>query len=126
VYEAVKAMRKGEPKDDMIEWVANQNNILLENDLGDLAIFESYLGPRNLVGHYWFKSRGKTAIKVAHEFLNEVFNVYDAQVISGLTPLTHLGARWMNKHLGFKSYGIIKINEEPYEQFILHRTEYKQ
>ena len=122
-YEAVKALTEDEPTVDMIEWVADQKNILLINEYGDLSLFESDPTGRNVTGHYYFKSRGRRAVQSAKEFLVEVFDL-GVQTIKGITPLNNLGARWMSRHLGFKSYGVVQTFKEPCELFIMHHTEF--
>ena len=125
VYGAIKALLKCEPHFDVIEWVAEPHNIALLNEVGDLALFERGKNPLTVTGHYYFLSRGKDAIRTAREFLSDVFDL-GVQTITGITPLTNLGARWMSRHLGFKSYGVVKTTEEPFELFIMHHTEYKR
>lgn len=121
---AAKEFLKTEEKVDPIEWVSDPVNIVLLNDRGDMALFEQ--GIKNVYsGHYFFKSRGKQAIKSGLEFLDELFNTcYNINVLTGLVPLTHLGARWMSRRIGFKSYGIQYINDKPYEMFIITKKEF--
>jgi hypothetical protein len=109
---------------DPIEWISNPENIVLVNDQGDMALFEK--GVKNIYsGHYFFKSRGRQAIKAGLGFLDELFNTcYNIQVLMGLVPLTHLGARWLTRRLGFKSYGIERTSRRPYELFIITKKEY--
>ena len=124
-YEAVEAITEGEPVVDMIDWVADQSNILLTNCYGDLSLFEAGKNPLIVTGHYYFRSRGKAAIVAAKEFISEVFDL-GVQTIVGLTPLTNLGARWMSRHVGFRSHGVVHNTKEPCELFIMHHTEFKQ
>lgn len=122
VAEAVAFFLKEEREDfDAIEWVSNHANIALSKG-GDLAVFE-HETPGVVTGHYYFVSRGRSAINVGRDFLGEVFDE-GVQVIRGLTPLTNLGARWMSRHLGFTSHGIVMVLNDPHELFIMHRTEY--
>lgn len=109
---------------DPIEWVANPANICLVKG-GDLAVFE-HERPGVVTGHYYFVSRGRSAINIGHDFLDEVFDS-GVEVVRGLTPLENLGARWMSRHLGFTSHGVVRSSRTgPHELFIMHRTEHKR
>lgn len=115
---------KSEDKVDPIDWVSNKDNIVLQNDRGDLALFEK--GVRHIyTGHYYFKSRGRAAITAATEFLDTIFNTcYNIEVLMGLTPVEHLGAKWLTRQLGFKSYGFETVGDQEFEVFILTKKEF--
>lgn len=123
---AIKDFLKSEDKVDPIEWLANQDNIVLVNGRGDVALFEK--GIKNIYsGHYRFESRGRSALVSGKEFLDNLFNsCYNIEVLMGLTPLTHLGARWLSRQLGFKSQGVINHYDKHYEMFILTKKEFNQ
>lgn len=110
---------------DPSDWSDNLNNWALSNDNGDIALFEyEYDGVYS--GHYFFFSRGKEAVKAAKSLLKSFWTMNeDAKVIRGLTPLENLGARWMNKQLKFKSYGVIKTSVGPCELVILTKEEWR-
>ena len=124
-HKAVQAITGEDPEVDMIEWVSDQKNIVLINDYGDLSLFESDRTGRTVTGHYYFKSRGKRAVQSAKEFIAEVFDLGVWNIV-GLTPLTNLGARWMSRHVGFKSHGVVHTRKEPCELFIMHHTEFNR
>jgi hypothetical protein len=126
ISNAVKLFLKSENKVDVIEWLSNPDNIVLENDKGDIALFEK--GVKNYYsGHYYFKSRGKEAKESGKELLDELFNTcYNIHMVLGMVPITHLGARWMSKALRFKSYGVIKHDGEWFELFILTKKEFNE
>lgn len=110
-----------------VEWLANQNNIALENEQGDLALFEYAFKDKPIYsGHYYFKSRGKQAIKAGRDFLDELFNsCYTINILMGLVPLSHRAARWLTRRIGFTSYGTEEIREKEYEIFILTKKEFE-
>lgn len=111
---------------DPIDWVSQPENIVLENDKGDLALFE-YSFPIKKVysGHYYFKSRGRSAIQVARGFLDELFNsCYNIHVLMGFVPNDRKDARWLTKQVGFTSYGVDEINDKQYELFIITKKEF--
>lgn len=112
---------------DPIEWLADPVNIALENDLGDIALFEYGL-PHHKVysGHYIFKSRGRKAIEAARLFLDEIFNsCYNINIVMGLTPVEYKAARWLTRQIGFTSYGIEELHNKDYELFILTKKEFE-
>lgn len=108
-------------------WIADTENVVLTDDEGSYALFERTAGfPHVMVGHYLLKARGRDAIKVATEMLDEIFDdKYGVEIIQGFTPLTNLGARWMSKKLGFTSNGIVREDGKPYEYVMLTKKEYK-
>lgn len=108
---------------DPVEWVANHSNIALVNDRDDLAVFEGASRPGIVTGHYYFQSRGRQAVHSGREFLVELFRDYPVELCRGLTPLTNLGARWMSRHLGFTSHGVLSTPKGPHELFMLSRKD---
>lgn len=125
VDKAVRLFNKNtETVFDPISWVSDHRHVALQNSSDDLALFEREL-PNVVTGHYYFKSRGKDALKAGRAFLDEIFNpCYNVEVIRGLTPLTNLGARWMSRQIGFKSHGVVKVLDKPFELFILSKKEH--
>lgn len=111
---------------DPTEWISNSDNIVLVNDKGDMALFEK--GIKHIyTGHYYFKSKGRKAIDSGLELLDELLNsCYNIDVITGLAPIEHLGARWISRKLGFTSHGIVDLNDKHYELFILTKKEFNK
>lgn len=126
ITEAISFLSKNTNTVDPVEWLANPTNIALENSHGDIALFEYGLPQKKIYsGHYFFKSRGKQAIQVAREFLDEIFNsCYNIHVVIGLVPIERKAARWITRRLGFTSYGIEEIRGKEYELFILTQKEF--
>lgn len=124
IAEALMFLQKGQDNIDIVAWLADPKNIVLENADGDLALFE--IGIKNIYsGHYYFKCRGRKAIDVGKAFLDELFNTcYNINVVMGMVPIQHLGARWMSRRLGFTSYGAEHLNDKHYELFILTKKEF--
>lgn len=113
---------------DPIDWVSQPENIVLTNEEGDLALFEySFPIKRVYAGHYYFKSRGRMAITAARNFLDEIFNTcYNIHILMGLTPIDRRDAKWMNRMIGFTSYGLEEINGKQYELFIMTKKEFNR
>ena len=114
---------------DAFDWLLDKDNIALINDNKDIALFErNYLNAVSVFGHYFFWSRGKEAIKAAEEFVKEIFTneSYGVEVITGLTPVTHKGALWMNKRLGFRELEIISSRVGDLMMVILTKQDWEQ
>lgn len=108
---------------DPQEWLKDEKNIALTDMFGNVSLFE-WFSPGVYTGHYFFEDRGKKAVEIAKAMLSRVMMFEDVKVIRGLTPLTQLGARWLSKHIGFKSYGATDTYIGPCEVFILTKEEY--
>ncbi len=131
IWDAVKistALRLLDPSGevDPIEWLSDPINIVLENEYGDLALFEYGLpGHKIYSGHYFFKSRGRQAIQSAHNFLDELFNsCYNISILIGFIPIERKAARWLTRQVGFKSQGIEEIRGKDYEFFLITKKEF--
>lgn len=108
------------------EWVSNPMNIALINEHGDVGLFEHQAMLKNTVcAHYFFFSRGKQAVKVAQDFLVELFSTTYVKTILGLTPEAHKGALWMNRRLGCKEYGTVDTVIGPCRFVILTKEQWK-
>jgi len=123
---AIKHFLKTEEQVDVIEWLSDPANIVLENDNGDLAIFEYGVQANKIYsGHYYFKSRGKQAIKAGKAFLDELFNsCYNIHILIGMVPIERNEVKWMTRQLGFKSYGLQEARGKQYELFIITKKEF--
>lgn len=106
-------------------WINDDKNIALTDNKGNFSLFEYNL-PGVYTGHWFFPyARGRQAINLANEMLDEIFapDKYDVKIIRGLTPLQNLGARWLARQVGFKSHGVTQTEAGPCELFILSRRE---
>lgn len=109
---------------DPIEWIQQDQNICLTDGSGNISLFEE-VSPNVFEGHYFFKTRGKNALILARTMLSIFMQDYQPYVIKGLTPLEHLGARWLSRQLGFKSYGAVQTPVGPCELFILTKEDWE-
>jgi hypothetical protein len=123
---AIKHFLKTEEQVDVIEWLSDPSNIVLENGFGDLAVFEYGVQAKKVYsGHYFFKSRGKAAIKAGKFFLDELFNsCYNVSILIGMVPIERKDVKWMTRQLGFTSYGIETARGNQYELFIITKKEF--
>jgi hypothetical protein len=123
---AIKHFLKTEEQVDPIEWLSKPEHIVLENEYGDLALFEySFPIKKIYSGHYYFKSRGKQAIQSAKGFLDELFNTcYNINVVMGLVPIERKEVKWLTRRVGFTSHGLEEIHGQEYELFIITKKEF--
>ena len=110
---------------DVDSWLANHDNIALINEHNDVSLLLRIM-PAVVIGHYFYHSRGKDAVRTAKAMREEIFSGdYNVEVIEGLSPLENLGARWLNKQLGFKSYGVVDTTSGPCEVVMLTKDEWR-
>ncbi len=100
-----------------LSFILDHDNIILKNG-NDYAVFE-FTTFGTYTGHYFFKSRGRKAIEVGKQFLEELFNEHNAALVIGFTPVEHKAAKWMNRQLGFKAGPIVDTAEGPCQMFTL-------
>lgn len=108
------------------EWLADRSNVCLTDGHGNYTLYERTVS-NAVTGHYFLVARGREALKLCREFLDEIFNgPYDVETIVGLTPLDKKGALWMNRQLGFKPDGIVDTIVGPVQMVSLTKEEWKQ
>lgn len=119
-------------KDQMLNfypdfWLGIPANVALVNDKGDVALFERMNDlDQTVIGHYFFHSRGREAVRTAQEMLSEIFlGPYDVTSIVGLTPLDNKGALWMNRRLGFKHDEEVMTEAGPARFVLLTKQEWE-
>jgi hypothetical protein len=97
---------------DYDAWVGDHNNVMYALPNGDigLATFE-YKGVYNV--HWFFnQTRGRAALNLAVEMLDDLFKNYGAMVVRGITPADIKAARLLAKYVGLTSYGLIEVPED--------------
>lgn len=109
------------------EWIKDKQNVALTNEHGDISLFErQYANPISVHGHYFFFSRGRGAVTAAQQMLEEIFTgPYQVDIVVGLTPVEHKGARWLNRKLGFDSLGITETVAGDHEMVFLPKTKWE-
>lgn len=106
-------------------WLEQEGNIALINENKDVSLFQRLI-PSVVIGHYFYHSRGKDAVTAAKEMLKEIFTgPYQVEVVEGLSPLEKIGARWLSRKLGFKSYGVVETTSGPCEMVIMTKDEWR-
>lgn len=121
VENALKLYPFGDVDLDVSKWL-NEDNFAFRDDRGNFALFE-LSEPGVYYGHYYFIDRGKKAVDLAVSTLKMFFEI--AEVVKGLTPVYHKAALWMNRRLGFKSYGTVPTHLGDHEIVVMTRQEFK-
>jgi hypothetical protein len=111
---------------DWEAWLGDTRNVMFTIDNGDvgLATFE-YPGLYNV--HWFFNNtKGRAAINLAEEMLNELFTVHGAEAIRGFTPVEVKTARFLAKYVGLTSYGFVDTENGLCELMIMTKDEFYQ
>jgi hypothetical protein len=105
------------------EWVANRNNCLFVQGWNvGLATYE-YEGLYNV--HWFFDdAKGREALSLARAMLKELFETTTARAVRGMTRTHMRGVRWLAKHVGMKSLGIIEMADGPNELMLMSRDDF--
>lgn len=107
---------------DYQAWLDDRNNVMLTDGKNvGLACCEY---PGVYTGHYFFKDGGRKAITLAETMLIMMFTDYGAKIMRGLTRPENRKAIWMNRHLGFKSQGVVDTVTGPHELFTLTKDDF--
>ena len=102
------------------EWFDDPGNTALIDENENLFLLEGEEVPSL---HYFFKSRGRDAVRAAKAFLAYYFDG-GGRAVKGLTPVDKKGARWLSRQIGGKSYGIVYTIHGDFELFILTKEEH--
>jgi hypothetical protein len=105
------------------EWLATPGNVMYVSgdDIG-LATFD-YEGLYAV--HWFFKSRGKTAMKVCIAMLTRLFDEQGAKAIRGVTPVNNKPARFLAKYVGMETLSIdVHPDGEEYELMLLSKDRF--
>ena len=106
------------------DWLASEGNIPINFENGDIALFD-YEGDGSYSLHFFFKSRGKDAVRNGKEALRIMFEDHGAELIFGLTPMHLRHAQMFSRLIGGKSAGIRQTPDGPCELFILSKNMWK-
>lgn len=107
---------------DFEDWLSGNNIMYVEGDSVGLLSFEY---PGFYTGHWFFQVRGREALNLATEMLNDLFKNYDAKVVRGITPIYNQKAIRAAKLLGFKSHGIVSYPDGDCELLTLTKEDLK-
>ena len=110
---------------DLQEWIDTDGNKAFVDDLGNVGILHRD-SPNVYDSHIFFKSRGREAITRAKEMMSFGFENTDCLVMRGYTPVDNRAARWINRQLGYTSYGVLSQLNPPCELFIVTKQEFHQ
>lgn len=105
-------------------WLMDDRNICLTDGKDSLTLFEYDDGIYN--GHYFYKLRGKEAVSFSKECLKSAFDDYGIVCLRGYTPKSNKGALWLSRHLGFVPSGVIFIEGEENQIWLMDRMGYTE
>lgn len=107
------------PEDfDFEGWLAGPNVMYSSGDSIGLATLE-YPGVYNV--HWFFTVRGRDALDLAFEMLDDLFNTVGAEIVRGITKVELRGARYLAKKVGFTSLGVLEFHDGPNELMFLSK-----
>lgn len=107
------------------EWIEKTENVAytIGDDVG-LATFDY---PGLYAVHWFFKSRGKQALRSAVAMLDDLFTNYGAKAVRGVIPLANAPSRRLSKYLGFETVLIDKFADgEDYEIMLVSKETFNQ
>lgn len=107
---------------DCDEWVGKLANIMVvEGDNVGLAAYE-YPGVYSV--HWFYKVRGREALKLAERMLDFVFTHYGVETVRGMTETRLKAARWAARQVGYTSHGVVEKGGKEYELFTLTKGDF--
>ena len=101
-------------------WVNVGGNLMFR--LGDDIGLATYDYPGMYTVHWFFKSRGKAAIKTAVVMLNEVFTKYGAEVVRGIIALDNKPSVFLSRYVGFQRISVEEFADGLNEVILLTKS----
>lgn len=105
-------------------WVNVEGNLMFR--VGDDVGLATYDYPGMYTVHWFFKSRGKAAIKTAATMLDEVFTNYGAEVIRGIIAMNNKPSIYLSRYLGFQRLSVEEFSDGPNEIILLTKSAFNQ
>jgi hypothetical protein len=110
------------PTFDFKGWLDNPNNVMyVEDDNVGLCTYE-YKGVYTV--HWYYKTRGRAALRLAVRMLSDLFENH-AKAVRGLTNVKLKAACWAARQIGMKSQGIMNYPDGDYELFCMTKQDLK-
>lgn len=123
VSEAISPYEKMTGKTDATDWLSKEENLAFTDGEGNVGLLQ-YDRPGVYNAHLFLSVKGRKAIELAKAMMFYAFDNYPVEVMRGYTPLTNRAARWIDRQLGFTSYGALPTVAPPCELFILTKQEF--
>ena len=105
-------------------WVNVEGNLMFR--LGDDVGLATYDYPGMYTVHWFFKSRGKAAIKTAIVMLNEVFTNYKAEIVRGIIALDNKPSVFLSRYVGFERISVEDFSDGPNEVILLTKSAFNK
>lgn len=110
-------------REDFKTWFYMPKNLMFaEGENVGLATYE-LPGMYNI--HWYFKVRGREALNLARDMLENLFENYGVDVVRGIVRVDLKPSRWGARQVGMKSLGIFRFpSGQDNEVFYLTKTEF--
>lgn len=105
-------------------WVNVEGNLMFR--LGDDVGLATYDYPGMYTVHWFYKSRGKAALKVAAIMLNEVFTKHGAEVVRGIIALDNKPSIYLSRYLGYVRLSVEEFSDGPNEVILLTKSAFNK
>lgn len=109
---------------DNATWLNVPGNLMyrLDDDVG-LATYDY---PGLFAVHWFFKSKGKAALKTAVAMLDDLFTNYGAKAVRGVIHMDNKPSRRLAKYIGFERISVEEFLDGPNELILLPREVFNQ
>lgn len=109
---------------DNATWLANHDNLMyVEGENVGLATFD-YPGMYTL--HWFYKSRGKEALKVCKRMIEKLIAEQDVKVLRGVIHMDNKPSRFLAKRMGFQRVSIEEFLDGPNELIYMTKEVFNQ
>ena len=103
-------------------WVNIEGNLMFR--VGDDVGLATYDYPGMYTVHWFFKSRGKAALKTAFAIGEELFTTHGARVLRGVIGLDNKPSIYLSRYAGFKRISIEEFPDGPNEVILLTKSDF--
>ena len=104
-------------------WVNIERNLMYR--LGDDVGLATYDYPGVYTVHWFFKSKGKEALRVARIMLDYLFMKHEPEVLRALVLMENKPSRYMAKYMGFEHLSVEEFSDGPTEVMILTKKVFR-
>lgn len=93
-------------REDFVTWFNTPKNLMFAK--GENVGLATYELPGIYNIHWYFKVRGREALNLARDMLENLFKNYDAEAVRGIVRVDLKPSRWGARQVGLKSLGIFR------------------
>jgi hypothetical protein len=110
------------PSDEV--WLGIPENVMYQKD--DDVGLATYDYPGLFAVHWFFRSKGKDALRTAVEMLDDLFTNYGALAVRGVIHMDNKPSRFLAKRLGFERISIEEFLDGPNELILLTKETFNR